>query len=1546
MDDSAKQPRTAFRVLTLLALVALALLVRIGAAFVVTRYVEGQGKLCVFADTNIYWELARTIVDGQPYVVDQFGSPHYALRTPGYPLFLAACRAVFGANLLDVRLVQAVLGALSVGLVAKLARRVLDSSQPAGDATNPPPQPTGEAVSGDQRDSIPLMAAALAAVHPYLAALSALVLSEAIFLPLMMLGLWGLASLWSRPGPKRPVLVAIGTGLALGMGILARPSWALFVPVVLGSWVIGSGQGARFAAFRRSILVALATLAVLAPWWIRNERVIGKFVPTALWVGASLYDGISPRADGSSAMEFVEAPDVRSLGEIDQDALFRQRSVDFAREHPGRVLELAAIKLGRFWSPWPNADTLRSRWVSVGSAVVTLPIFALIALGAFDRRRDFRALVLLGGPLIYFCLLHMVFVSSIRYRIPGELPALGLAGLGLVRILKGLRPMSIRRRIRQWLGWALVLVVSVALGGAIAAYFYVTDSNTLADLIRRESPKYLPRSRVEVNRVRVGWFKGEVTINELEIREHRDGTTGPMIGRSKWIQVRFDPWAMMKGRFEARDVTVAKPTIRLARKPDGTWNVQGLLADPFPTTSTGATPPITIQEGTIELVEDGSTAPLTLLREVSIKIPASSSATAPVNFELTAKGDAGLFDRVHVEGTIDPTTGQVKLRAGELVRLTLSRGLRDKLPAAIARGLGQAGLEGGEIDADLPSLTFDPRATPRFHYQATANLRRGLWKCPKLPFPLSDISVNAALKDGELTILQGSGSDGSTSLSLTGKSTLNLDEPAKSVFEIHAVATNLELDERIRRWIPDETKELWDAYFPQVNATPSTSAGRVNVDVVAGRSEPSAKIDYAVDVMCADVSMKYKHFAYPVDHVQGNLHFTPGKMTLNVRTLIGNQPLVVTGDINDPGPNAEARLTFKVASLPIDDVLRKALPREVRTKVDQFQPAGSVRGTAKLHRRPPLNKGDDPRGRVDFDAWIELNKGCSIIWEGLKYPVLNLEGEFEIHPDHWIFRKMHGNGGQAQIRAEGDVKQIARDRFKVDVNIQADNLPFDDQLKNALPTPWRVTWTTLNPTGASDIVADIHVEPGKPDHSRVVIVPRSGTGVKLRFNPLSVVEGGTANPIELRMDEVSGEFVYDTSFVPHTSMKGVKFAFQGAEVKFAEGAVDVKDNGQFDLGVNGLEVKDLRLDDGLIRYMPPVMAANARRLKDDIIPFIKADLRLGWSGKPGEPAYCQWDKAMVVLTNNKISAGNDLSLEHIEGQLDNVRGSFNGRALDVHGKLRIDSVNILNQHVDGLTANLDVENGAARLTEIKAKVLDGTLNGRIFATLDATPRYSLHFELQKANLTAYALEQPGHQGFKGLVTAQIDLSGLGYDPRTITGDGMARIVQGDLGTLPVALRFANFLKLGKDSKKDTKTAFDFAELFFTVKDGDTTLNPVHLVGNAFSLEGHGKVDVRGDIDLKLKILPGRDGLNIPFLSVSIRELGGQIVVVRVHGPVATPAFNLEPIPATGEFGKAIKQNIQTRKTGLVGPMRERFDFRPRNGLTGRWFGPNPGEKVD
>ena len=159
-----------------------------------------------------------------------------------------------------------------------------------------------------------MIAAVIAAVDPYTVGFSAVLLSEAVFTPLLVLSLLGLSWLWQgeeheKPA-RRPYLLAIATGAAFGAAILTKPSFALFPPAALLGWLLFAGKSHRKRALVFCLLIAIGLSAVMAPWWARNHRLYDRFVPTALWTGASLYDGLSPTATGASDMNFLNAADL------------------------------------------------------------------------------------------------------------------------------------------------------------------------------------------------------------------------------------------------------------------------------------------------------------------------------------------------------------------------------------------------------------------------------------------------------------------------------------------------------------------------------------------------------------------------------------------------------------------------------------------------------------------------------------------------------------------------------------------------------------------------------------------------------------------------------------------------------------------------------------------------------------------------------------------------------------------------------------------------------------------------------------------------------------------------------------------------------------------------------------------------------------------------------------------------------------------------------------------------------------------------------------
>ncbi|MEX2173432.1 MAG: glycosyltransferase family 39 protein [Pirellulaceae bacterium] len=424
---------------SLFAILACALALRLAAGAWWQQRLPA-GKTFGFPDSESYWELGRKIARGEPY---EFGPERLAIfRTPGYPILLAGLFLLAGDEppVSWARALSAICGTIAVGGVASLARLLFD-------------------------ERTALLAATLTALYPEAIAASTFVLSEAPFGPLMVFQLVAWTRAWRADSGRQQFGWAAAAGVLGGLATLMRPSWLLFVPFAIAAGMASVRffrSATQSAAYRRHMLIGatlLATLcATLAPWWIRNYAVAGRFVPTSLQVGASLYDGWGPQATGASDMQFVpqfiaEQHQVdRDQADRDQadrqatlpprgtfedrlDRRLRNASLAWATNHPVRVLQLAGIKFLRMWNPLPNAAEFGTGTLRAILALTYTPLIALALVGAWRfTRRDWPYLLCLL-PAFYFTGLHMIFVSSIRYRQPAMLVLIVLAAGILTRWL-------------------------------------------------------------------------------------------------------------------------------------------------------------------------------------------------------------------------------------------------------------------------------------------------------------------------------------------------------------------------------------------------------------------------------------------------------------------------------------------------------------------------------------------------------------------------------------------------------------------------------------------------------------------------------------------------------------------------------------------------------------------------------------------------------------------------------------------------------------------------------------------------------------------------------------------------------------------------------------------------------------------------------------------------------------------------------------------------------------------------------------------------------
>jgi len=412
---------SAAKQLAVVLIVALAL--RLVAGWVWQARLDGRFG---FGDSESYWTLAHAVSLGGPYQIDDAR----VFRTPGYPLLLAPIFFLTGGepSVMWARAESALLGTLSVGAVWWLGRTLFDAR--AG-----------------------LVAASIAAVYPGAIAIGALVLSEAAFCPLMLLQLILWTAAWRAPSARRAAGLSCSAGLVAGAATLVRPSWLLFVPFAIVVGLAAGKQRARHLGVGAMVMAGLVTAMI--PWWVRNARLTGHFVPTTLQVGASLYDGLNANATGASNMtwsdqataQFVASERARSAGPEEArcaldyrlDRHLRAESLSWARAHPGRVTQLAAIKFVRVWNFWPNEAAFSAWPIRLAVFLTYVPVMILAVIGAWATIHRGWPYVLCWLPAVYFTALHVVFVSSIRYRQPAMLALMVLAAGAIQRTIGGKR---------------------------------------------------------------------------------------------------------------------------------------------------------------------------------------------------------------------------------------------------------------------------------------------------------------------------------------------------------------------------------------------------------------------------------------------------------------------------------------------------------------------------------------------------------------------------------------------------------------------------------------------------------------------------------------------------------------------------------------------------------------------------------------------------------------------------------------------------------------------------------------------------------------------------------------------------------------------------------------------------------------------------------------------------------------------------------------------------------------------------------------------------
>ena len=409
----------------------------------------------------------------------------------------------------------------------------------------------------------------------------------------------------------------------------------LFLPF---AFVCGLIYGQRRKQLLLAAMMFAGFVVVMLPWWVRNYRVTGHFVPTTLQVGASLYDGWNPQATGASDMRFVpefeaaqrksDADHARRRLRVSARPPLPPGGLGLGRANPGRVVQLAGIKFLRLWNFWPNEPSFAAWPVRLAVLATYLPLMLLAALGfaAGAVVRLGRRTVLAAGRLLH-ALAHGVrqFDSLSAAGHAGTDRAGGRLSGGVqedrLNPANGIAAILPKRLINFcwfWFKWGLIACV---IGAALLVpYFYHRIDKEIRHRVQELLAKQYPGLQVKIHSAML--MKGEgIALRGLSIIDPAaEGPGAELLSFEEcFLACSTDLSDLYSGQLRLKRVIIRRPTLRMTRRPDGAWSSARLL--PLPKLDDDGLPEIRFENGTIEIFDPTKAVACTLtLRDVNLTL--------------------------------------------------------------------------------------------------------------------------------------------------------------------------------------------------------------------------------------------------------------------------------------------------------------------------------------------------------------------------------------------------------------------------------------------------------------------------------------------------------------------------------------------------------------------------------------------------------------------------------------------------------------------------------------------------------------------------------------------------------------------------------------------------------------------------------------------------------------------------------------------------------------------------------------------------------------
>ncbi|MFM7844230.1 MAG: hypothetical protein ACKPEY_08380 [Planctomycetota bacterium] len=980
----------------------------------------------------------------------------------------------------------------------------------------------------------------------------------------------------------------------------------------------------------------------------------------------------------------------------------------------------------------------------------------------------------------------------------------------------------------------------------------------------------LPLAEVDEVQLRCGTeladlVNQQMQISEVVLRRPRVMVRRRVDGTYPWEQLaslRLAPVAPDQPRFPVRIeggmLVVQSPPTPLAR---GSGNHDSTAANPARSSLPGTMPrPLELRQ-----IQGSLLQPL---------LAANSSG----QYQLRLEGQGSWCDELSLELNWELESGAVQV-TGHAGGVRLVSELTRVLPVEWLERLGRfTELRG---DADVRFECRRQESTEPWRFVVAGDLLDGRWEDRELPAPITDLEGHFSWSETGGAIEQLTGRCGDALL----EASLHCEGyAADSPLRLTAKTRHFDWNRAWIELLPSQLRAVWEKFAP---------LGRFDADLDLRYDGQNWQPD--IVVQCHDVSFTYHRFPYRLHGGQGLWEYRDGRLTTNnFQASVRGRPIVFHADLRNPGENFTGVFTVDVAQpVPLDDELISALPEQPRSIVRSLQPQCEWTAQGRFQRT-------DPTGPVERAVDIDIHRGA-VQYTVFPYPLTGIHGQLRWRDDRWDVKDLTGMNDSALVVARGGWNTDRQGETDFQLDLEAADVPLEEELKRALAASGQRLWSSLQPRGTLDYLT---IGIRKPRAAREWSV--EVYGLKRPAAPgndgryISVRPSWAPFPLE----NVTGAVRYRDG---HIELDGLR-AEHGRTVILSSGLCELARDGGWSASLNRVSVDRLTLDRETLAGLPSAWSTGLARLNWSGPIQATGSVNLAASAKAGQPISASWDLNLDV-ENGSLKMG--VPVEQIRGEV-HLIGQSNAQSVTSQGELRIDSALCQGIQITQLRGPFRLtpqrlifgdqwaDRGRAELPPrpITAQLFGGRVAGDAVVTLADESLVRVQADIQNVDLGELSREfAPKGRDVVGRAFAAVKFEGTSRGLNTWRGGGKVTCRDADFFEVPV---MAAMVKTARGLPADQAAAFQLSDVDFRFDGERVYFDRIDFKGDAVTLRGAGEMSLNRHVDLQFYTLMARDELKIPVLGPMLNEASRQIMEVRVTGPLEEPTVDKKVVPVINE----------------------------------------------